>query len=42
MVHSEVHRLVNLFGMRPIGSEWKDAIFVPIYEESDQTNCSNY
>jgi hypothetical protein len=43
ILHSEIHRLIKLmWNKQELPHQWKESVVVPIKQESDKTNCSNY
>ena len=43
IIRSEIHKLVISIGNKDeLPEEWKESITVPIYKNSDKTDCSNY
>jgi hypothetical protein len=42
-IHSEIHKLINsIWNKEELPEQWKESIIVPIYKNSDKTDCSNY
>jgi len=38
----EIHKLITSIWKEKLHEEWKESIIVPIHEEEDKTDCSNY
>ena len=42
-IRSEIHKLIiSILNKEELPEEWKESIIVPIYKNSDKTDCSNY
>jgi hypothetical protein len=43
ILHSEIHKVINsVCNREELPLQWKESVFVPIYEKGDETDCSNY
>jgi hypothetical protein len=42
-IRSENHKIINfIWNKKELPEQWKESIIVPIYKQSDKTDCSNY
>jgi hypothetical protein len=42
-LESDIHKLLNsIWSKEELPDQWKESIFVPIYEKGDKTDCSKY
>jgi hypothetical protein len=43
IIRSEIHKLIiSIWNKEELPEEWMESVIVPIYKESDATDCSNY
>jgi len=42
-IRSEIHELINSFwNEEELPEQWKESVILPIYKESDKTDCVSY
>jgi hypothetical protein len=43
ILRSEIHKLINsIWSKKQLSEQWKKSIIVPVYKNSDKTDCSDY